>query len=417
MGFLRLFLALCVIAGHSGTTVFGFRGIGAWYAVQFFFAISGFYMAMVLNENKTYKDSSILFYKSRFLRLFPVYYIGLLLGIIVSFFSILSLFNNLTFSSKIFYIFQNLFIFGQDLSYLICSPLKGGSCASPVALSINPPAWSLAVELGFYLIAPLFLKNLHRTFLLFIIGFSTLLYVNLHFPNPFITYDFFRPLNLTVLNYYYYPSSFIFFTCGALGYFLIYKKQYSPFLYPLALLSILGLSFVKTVMPFWHLIFIAISIPIIFGQTKNNKIDRIIGELSYPAYILHFPIIIFLRKFQNSDKTIWLNLTLGTWVAIFSCLLGIILWYFVDKRINLYRHKKLQNNKALNKMLNPKLFTLLYGGGDNLNFILFLTSKKSIYFLQLNRQKLAKWNFNRTKWIFYSQKQQYVFKRRRSIEI
>lgn len=55
MGFLRLFLALSVIAGHSQSTVFGFNGIGAWYAVQFFFIISGFYMAMVLNENNCYR--------------------------------------------------------------------------------------------------------------------------------------------------------------------------------------------------------------------------------------------------------------------------------------------------------------------------------------------------------------------------
>ena len=73
MGLLRLFLALSVIAGHASSTVFSFQGVGALYAVNFFFIISGFYMAMILNGK--YEDkTSIQFYKSRVFRLFPTYY-------------------------------------------------------------------------------------------------------------------------------------------------------------------------------------------------------------------------------------------------------------------------------------------------------------------------------------------------------
>ena len=42
MGVLRLFLALSVIAGHAGTTIFSFNGIGAWYAVNLFLSFRAF---------------------------------------------------------------------------------------------------------------------------------------------------------------------------------------------------------------------------------------------------------------------------------------------------------------------------------------------------------------------------------------
>jgi len=105
MGLLRLFLAVSVIAGHSGTTVFGFKGIGAWYAVNFFFIISGLYLAMVLNEK--YKEKvAIYFYISRVLRLFPVYYVGVLLAIFVSYRAIGDFFDHLSIGAKLYFMIK-----------------------------------------------------------------------------------------------------------------------------------------------------------------------------------------------------------------------------------------------------------------------------------------------------------------------
>ena len=196
MGILRLFLAMSVVAGHAKTTVFGFNGIGAYYAVNFFFIISGFYMAMVLNEK--YKDiNPIYFYKSRALRLFPVYYIGVFIAIVVSFTSINVFFNHLSIGAKLYFIFQNIFILGQDLSYLLCIKATSFSCAAGDSMSINPPAWSLAVELGFYLIAPYILKSEKKTFAFVVLGCIYLLSLNrIYLPLnsiDFFTYSVERP--------------------------------------------------------------------------------------------------------------------------------------------------------------------------------------------------------------------------------
>lgn len=333
MGILRLFLAMSVIAGHAKTTVFGFNGIGAWYAVNFFFIISGFYMAMVLNEK--YKDiNPIYFYKSRALRLFPAYYIGVFIAIIVSFTSINDFFNHLSIGAKLYFIFQNIFIFGQDLSYLLCIKSTSFSCAAGDSMSINPPAWSLAVELGFYLIAPYILKSEKKTFAFVVLGCIYLLSLNRIYL-PVNSVDFFSPVDITALNYYFYPSSFSFFGGGALAYHLSKRKTQAH--YYAAIFSIILFSFTHTIMPFWHLLFISMAIPVLFNYTAKNRLDRSIGELSYPAYILHFPILVFLRPFTQSHPLYFSFISLGSWVAIISCITGLLLYFYIEKTINVYR--------------------------------------------------------------------------------
>lgn len=336
MGLLRLFLALSVVAGHAQTTVFGFKGIGAWYAVNFFFIISGFYMAMVLNEK--YKDiSPIHFYKSRAFRIFPIYYVGVFIAIFVSFGAIGGFFDHLPIGAKIFFIIQNLFIFGQDLPYLLCIKTTSLACASPLEMTINIPSWSLAVELGFYLIAPYILKSEKKTFVFVLLGCGYLLSINfINFPLNSI--DVFRSVDIYALNYYFYPSSFAFFGGGALAYHL--SKRNSQSHYFAAILALFLFSFTNTVMPFWHLLFISLAIPVLFDYTAKNRLDRSIGELSYPAYILHYPILTFFKPFTNSHPQYFSLISLGSWVAIVSCVIGLLLYLYIEKRINKYRESK-----------------------------------------------------------------------------
>ena len=84
MGILRFILAITVVIAHS-SSVFGCNFVGAQIAVQAFYIISGFYMALILNEkyvgvNGSYK----LFISNRFLRLYPIYWTVLLLTIAMS---------------------------------------------------------------------------------------------------------------------------------------------------------------------------------------------------------------------------------------------------------------------------------------------------------------------------------------------
>lgn len=333
MGLLRLFLALSVIVGHSQTTVFGFKGLDPWYAVTLFFVISGFYMAMVLN-GKYRNTRPLQFYKSRALRLFPVYYIGLALCLMISFQEISSFFASLSSGARFFYIFQNMFIIGQDMSYVLCPVTEAQSCAIPSLMTINPPAWSLSVELGFYLVAPFILRSGKKTFWFTAAGCLYLLCLN-GIEFPLISVDFLRDTTIHGLNYYFYPASFIFFGAGALAYHL--SKKDIQIDYYLVVALVIALSFTQTIMPSWHLLFICMAIPGLFKYTKNNRVDRFIGELSYPAYILHFPLIVLLKPYASSHPEYFSFLGLGSWVAVLSCLLGAVIYWVVERRVNVYR--------------------------------------------------------------------------------
>src|SRR5205807_9676378 len=73
MGSLRFILAMSVVYGHAGEFL-GVPLIPGDTAVQVFYAVSGFYMALVLNEKYRPPSSGyVLFISNRFLRLFPVY--------------------------------------------------------------------------------------------------------------------------------------------------------------------------------------------------------------------------------------------------------------------------------------------------------------------------------------------------------
>jgi len=81
MGCIRIFLAISVVMAHMGMErKFGL--VSGKIAVELFFGISGFYMAMVISRYLAQPRGIGSFYKARYLRLFPAYIVTLLLFII-----------------------------------------------------------------------------------------------------------------------------------------------------------------------------------------------------------------------------------------------------------------------------------------------------------------------------------------------
>jgi len=335
MGLLRLVLALSVVAGHTRSTVFGFDGLGATYVVPVFFAISGFYMAMILNE-KYANLSPTKFYISRSLRIFPIYFIGATLALLISYHEIITTFNELTHPSKLYMLISNIFIFGSDLTNQFCFHTKIGSCETPINLSINPPGWSLAPELMFYLAAPFVVKSAGKTVAMLCAGCVYFIIANrINYPiSEFGVYS-----NRSVpFVYSFYAASIVFFSIGSLGYHLV--KRGVRLNYYIAMPLIVLLSYTQTTVPSWVILFLGLSVPALFEITKNIKIDRFIGELSYPVYILHFPIYIFMKNNNINSGLI----SLGTMVSILTIAISLIAHFLVDKKVDSFRH----SNKVIN---------------------------------------------------------------------
>jgi peptidoglycan/LPS O-acetylase OafA/YrhL len=361
MGILRLILAISVVLVHSGS-FFGFELVSGLVAVQAFYIISGFYMTMILNEkyigtNNSYK----LFISNRFLRLYPIYWIVLLCTILVAlvrFFhsgeGILNQYSEyydfMNFGSFFFLIFTNLCMFFQDIVMFLGLDTTTGNLfftsnfreTSPALFQFLfiPQAWTIGVELMFYLIAPFLVKRKTK-YIVGLIACSFLLRLVLMFGFG---------LKNDPWTYRFFPTELLFFLVGILAY-QIYKqlprKGIKEKYLKLIWICLLGITIIFCFLPKttihsfivkdWLYLFIFfLSLPFIFSLTKKWKIDRYIGELSYPVYISHMLILSCIGKLKISTN--WNSI----FVIIFTILFSMLLNKFVAKRIEKVRQGRIK---------------------------------------------------------------------------
>ena len=364
MGVLRLILAIAVVITHT-EAIFGFRLVGGDVAVQAFYIISGFYMAMILTEKYTGKKSYKLFITNRFMRLFPIYWI-VLLGTILASIVKLKISGNgtlnmyfqysdfMNFGSFLFLIFTNIFMFFQDIVMFLGLDTTTGNLflttnfqeTSPMLhqFLFIPQAWTIGVELMFYSIVPLLAKKKTK-YIIALIFFSLSIRLVLVFGFN-LKYD--------PWTYRFFPTELVFFLAGIIAYRLYkylqrfqIKEIYLKIIWLGILLFTVSSSFLpsKTIYSFsvknWFYLFIFVmSLPFIFSLTKKWKFDRYIGELSYPVYISHMLILSVCTNLKVST----LLGGLGVTTTIASILCAIVLNELVQKRIEKIRQKRVENS-------------------------------------------------------------------------
>jgi peptidoglycan/LPS O-acetylase OafA/YrhL len=158
MGLLRLLLALGVATEHANIA----WGAGSYTAVEAFFIMSGFYMALILSSGRySTKD----FYLSRFFRLHPGYWA--VLGIALCYYAlayghgiettIFTYAQQATIGpvDATYLVFANVLMLGSDLTWFF--PHAFGDRHS-VHLLLIPPIWTLSLELVFYALCPLLIR-------------------------------------------------------------------------------------------------------------------------------------------------------------------------------------------------------------------------------------------------------------------
>lgn len=384
MGLIRFLLAFSVVYAHLDETQFiiMFMGhkilllVSSDMAVQIFFMISGFYMALILSGHK-YSLSG--FYKSRFFRLYPLYLCILLATVFIdmaAYFShnaqamavlpganFFASFHQLSISGIIFFVIVNLMILGLD----ICSFLSihqghifFGALTPPKLMLLSyafiGQAWSVSLEIMFYLLIPfIFFRKRKVAIILGLMAVSILirayLYAHLHLKFDPWTYRFF-------------PNELVFFLGGVLA-FLVYdkvkiKQLPSLLVYLLAIFVTIGYgNFFEGTHLNSHLyhLFMLFCIPFIFHISKDWKFDRFIGELSYPIYISHILLfyctsymlnVLFMHHiigdgYHHFSKTI----TSGT-----ICVVSLLLYLLVQKPVDRFRHHYAlkANRKNVEKM-------------------------------------------------------------------
>lgn len=302
MGIVRLVLALSVVLAHSsaifGTTLFGGRT-----AVECFFVISGFYMAMVLSRKYSRSNGGTwkTFMASRVARLLPVYVVVLVASAGATFVAavrgrgvdFLDTFGALSVPGQIVTIFANATLLGQDWLSFTAVGSSGFPLVVPDPLAdpdrgtnllLVPQAWSISIELLFYALAPFLLRLSTRSLVL--IGAASLL-VRVGLVLAGLDYD--------PWTYRFFPAELVFFLLGAIAFRLFGTEPPQPrWMGPTLLITLSCLAVIfgtlKEVAPALEMAIpfaFAVAVPYFFSWTSKNKRDQWIGELSYPLYLVH----------------------------------------------------------------------------------------------------------------------------------
>jgi peptidoglycan/LPS O-acetylase OafA/YrhL len=305
VGVIRILLALSVVLWHvRGQHV---RLLSAPVAVLMFFVISGFYMALVINEKyaPSGEDWFRRFYLARFLRLYPLYAAMCTLMVIWYWWTqnpnVFTWQLPVTTGEQAALVLLNIGVFGQDL-YELMSHVGGEPIRSLFSKGffngeymLVGQAWSLSPEIFFYSLAPMLVRSPARI--------MTLLVASLSIRFTFVAMGW----TSGFWCYWFFPSTMCMFALGSLSYFLYRRVRGWRWSGPVGWCALAGmvawmlaLSIVYGVaLPFdathsldqprfWlaYLTFAAL-LPFVFRATKEVAIDRLVGDLSYPLYLVH----------------------------------------------------------------------------------------------------------------------------------
>ena len=291
MGAIRLFLAYGVVLGHECDTARNFQitcdaswtlNVIGGRSVVFFYIVSGFLMSYVLDSKyPRTKAGTYQFYKSRFLRIYPLWWA-------------MVVFSTVTVSAAWLHqsplgIFSAIFLFGSDWLVPFAHYPDQYFGFFPFRTEIG---WTLGAEMTFYLLAPWLLRSgfawlsLHWS-ALWRSELSCSLWSSPH-PPSFATY--------IIWSYFFLPSTFMFFMLGHLA----RRVPYIADCRPVARVCDSHRCRVVCLSDHWGpagdwfrindyaaAVLFALALPGIFEATKNNRVSNWLGDLTYPLYLTH----------------------------------------------------------------------------------------------------------------------------------
>ena len=136
-----------------------------------------------------------------------------------------------------------------------------------------------------------------------------------------------------------FPSSFIYFSLGVLAWHYSKNKNYELTDKKVMLLfaGCMGLMFAYTLFSMIIILSFTVMVPRLFELTKHSKADRLIGELSYPLYIVHFPVLIYLWGCNIKQSH------LGLLCFSITLVISILIHFIVERPIDKWRQKSISN--------------------------------------------------------------------------
>jgi peptidoglycan/LPS O-acetylase OafA/YrhL len=316
-GMLRLILASLVVFHHMFYHIYGNRFVGT-FAVNCFFILSGYWITVIFE--KTYSNKSLLvFYISRFWRLLPVFYIFSILGAIIMYSTNTLHFPDLVSSQnngsrlilRTIFILKNTIILGYNLS-----PDR-----------ILGPAWSLDIEMQFYLIFPL-LFWLMQKYEKILLGIAIMSFIAYLIPahivnNTVVVYIYMFIIGMLLYKYKFSISKKI-EVLGIVLFAAMYVFEYSTNYSHILILPSCVIGMI--------LLFPLVSNSV---KIKSGKLDRFFGEMSYLIYFSHW---------------IWLPFYISIGIILYllvTILSSLIVYYLIDRTSEKLRHSWVKRQPSI----------------------------------------------------------------------
>lgn len=336
-GIFRFILAMNVMIFH----VLAIKIIGP-YAVYTFFVLSGFLMTTIMHKTYGYTANGLMKYAAnRALRLFPIYWFLLLLIFLAIF--IIGEQSSLAYHSAM-KIPRNLSEWLANI-FLVYPEFK--PVQYPVRLS--PPSWALSIELFFYLLIGLGMTQTKKISL-FIFSLSLILVIYQIVIGKGIGYgnvlEASLPFSLGgVIFHYKYklkalidilpPNRVLIVGLSALClnmFFAMYIQSLTEqtFLF----LATWKIGALCTLFNIFCSGFVIISL--YYSKSQNTvlkKLDRELGDLSYPLYIFHTAAAWIVATWLYKDNMVNFREP-NPLVFIFALLLTIFVCWITNKFIN-----------------------------------------------------------------------------------
>jgi peptidoglycan/LPS O-acetylase OafA/YrhL len=258
-------------------------GCDAGHAVMYFYVISGFLITFTLHKNYSDDFAGIRsFYRSRFIRIFSLYWP-------------IALISFWLFPDGLTHLLQaapadqltGILILGMDWRI---SFAEGGNHWA-AALDGLHQTWTLALELTFYLLAPLLVRSKAALVVAFVASAALRGGFAWHFNGALV-----EPW-----TYIFFPTSLCFFALGAISYHI--GQLWPATARPVAALAFLAVAIAAmTRIPgafdhpaFWLSIWcFSAALPGIFAMTHKNAVMNFAGNLSYPLYLIHILPFMFV---------------------------------------------------------------------------------------------------------------------------
>lgn len=319
MGTYRFILALLVVVSHTNEYHKVFQVDIGTVAVTSFFFISGFLIPLAFDTHYS-AGSSISaigrFFYHRFLKIYPLYFASLAIVVAFTYLNFLIRGRELPngYGSLTSFV-QNFLLIGINQSELYGSYHR-----------FNNPAWSLDVELQFYLLVPFIYKafKTHPSSSKLVLLLASFVSCYLMFyPAGLVDID----RSLLAYSFYFVAGWFFFLSGRSQEFFLNLSYSLGISFSLLTIAFFIESIIIKTSLMSLSLMSLSCYFLVHQRRLSFSLLDKRLGELSYPIYILHFvlsPVVLLvLSLLRVSELSIpEIQLMISSFVYIFVAVLG-----------------------------------------------------------------------------------------------